>query len=192
MKAAIGGITIFLSLVGYVPYIRDILRGKTKPHAFTWLVWTVVTFIIGFAQLAAGSGWGAVHNIVTGFICLIILFFAFKNKDKDIKKVDIILFVFALLSLPLWFLTKNPTYAIVLITIIDLLAFMPTARKTWNDHSSETLSSYEIAGLKYFLAILAITTYSFATLLYPVALILMNISLVSIIVLRRKKLVARK
>lgn len=187
MKETVGGITIFLSLVGYIPYLRDIFKGKTKPHAFSWVVWTLVTFIVGFAQIAAGSGWGAVHNLVTGFVGLVILIYALKNKDKDIKTVDVVLFALALLSIPLWLLTKNPTSAIILITLIDIFAFLPTFRKTWKDPTSETLSSYAIAGLKYCLAVVAIATYSFATLLYPIALIIMNLALVTIMIVRRRK-----
>lgn len=186
MKELLGAITIFLSLVGYVPYIRDIRRKKTKPHAFSWIIWTLVTFIIGFAQLAAGSGWGAVHNLVTGFVGLVILIYALKNKDKDIKPIDIILFALALISIALWKITHDPTSAIILVTAIDIFAFAPTFRKTWRNPNSETLSSYAIAGLKYCLAIGAIGAYGFTTLLYPIALIVMNVSLVTIMLVRRR------
>ncbi len=142
MKELLGGITIFLSLVGYIPYMRDVLKGKTKPHAFSWVIWTLVTFIVGFAQLAAGSGWGAVHNLITGLVGFVILIYALRNKDKDIKKVDIVLFFLALLSIPLWLLTKSPVNAIILITIIDVLAFIPTFRKTWKDPGSVSTSPY--------------------------------------------------
>lgn len=186
MKEVLGTAAIVLSLVGYIPYVRDVIKGKTKPHAFSWVVWTLVTFIVGIAQLAAGAGWGTVHNLVTGFIGLVILFYALKNKDKDIKRIDVILLVLALLSIPLWAATNNPTYSIILITIIDILAFAPTLRKTWHAPDSETLSSYVIAGIKYCLAIGAIGAYSFATLLYPIALIGMNVTLVTIIIARRR------
>ena len=187
MKELLGAITIFLSLVGYLPYIRDIHRKKTKPHAFSWIIWTLVTFIIGFAQLAAGSGWGAVHNLVTGFVDLVILVYAFKNKAKDIKPVDIVLFALALISIALWKITHDPTNAIILVTAISVFAFVPTFRKTWKNPDSETLSSYAIAGVKYCLAIGAISTYGFATLLYPIALISMNVSLVTIMLIRRRR-----
>lgn len=188
MKEFFGAITIVLSLIGYIPYIRDVLKGKTQPHAFTWTIWTLVTFIVGAAQIAAGSGWGAIHNLVTGLIGTVILIYALKNKDKDIKRVDVIMFIIALLSIPLWLVTQNPTTAIVLITAIDIFAFLPTFRKTWNKPYSETLISYELAGIKYCFALLAIGTYDFATLLYPVTLVVMNASLVAIIIIRRKKL----
>lgn len=186
MKELLGGITIFLSLVGYIPYLRDVFRGKTKPHAFTWIVWTLVTFIVGAAQLAAGSGWGGVHNLTTGLVCAVIVVYALRNRDKDIKRIDVVLFVLALLSIPLWIVTNNPVYSIILITGIDLLAFIPTLRKTWHDPHSETLVSYVIAGAKYGLAIGAIGIYDFSTLLYPIALILMNITMVTIMATRKK------
>lgn len=186
MKEVAGSVAIVLSIVGYIPYLRDILRGKTKPHAFSWIVWTLITFIVGFAQLAAGSGWGTFHNLVTGFICLAIVYFALRNKDKDIKRVDVCLFVAALLTIPLWVLTKDPTYSVVLITAIDTISFVPTIRKTWHDPTSETLVSYVIAGLKYCISVVAITSYGLATLVYPTALIAMNIIIVATILTRRK------
>jgi len=186
VKELLGSATIFLSLVGYVPYLRDVFKGKTKPHAFSWIVWTLVTFVVGIAQLAAGAGWGTIHNLVTGFIGLVIIFYALKNKDKDITRTDIVLFALALLSIPLWVFTKNPVYSIVLITGIDILAFIPTLRKTWHDPASETLISYVLAGLKYCLALGAIGTYDFSTLLYPIVLVIMNVAIVTIMVARRK------
>ena len=184
MKELAGSVAIVLSIVGYIPYLRDTFRGKTKPHAFSWTVWTVITFIVGAAQLAAGAGWGTVHNLVTGIICLVIVVYALRNKDKDIKPVDVVLFCAALAAIPLWVVTKNPTLSIVLITVIDTLSFVPTFRKTWHDPGSETLISYVLAGVKYVVSLAAISVYGFATLVYPIALIAMNAIIVGIILVR--------
>ena len=187
MKELAGSIAIALSIIGYVHYLRDIFRGKTKPHAFSWIVWTLITFIVGAAQLAAGAGWGTVHNLATGVICLVIVYAAIKNKDKDIKRIDILLFCAALMAIPLWVFARNPVYSIILITIIDILAFLPTFRKTWHNPGSETLSSYAIAGIKYGVSLVAIATYDVATLVYPIALIAMNIGIVSIMLFRHPR-----
>ncbi len=184
MKELAGSVAIALSIVGYIPYLRDTFKGKTKPHAFSWTVWTVITFIVGAAQLAAGAGWGTVHNLVTGIICLVIVFFALKNKDKDIKRVDVYLFCAALAAIPIWVITKNPTYSIIMLTVIDALSFVPTFRKTWHDPGSETFISYVLAGIKYLVSLAAISVYGFTTLVYPIALIVMNIIIVGIILAR--------
>lgn len=96
------------------------------------------------------------------------------------------MFSLALLSIPLWAFTKNPTYSIVLITLIDIFAFAPTLRKTWNDPESETLISYAIAGLKYLLAVGAIGRYDFSRLLYPITLVIMNLAVIGVILSRTK------
>tara|TARA_B100000745_G_C20058043_1_gene360921 strand:+ start:395 stop:511 length:117 start_codon:yes stop_codon:yes gene_type:complete len=35
IKEIIGVITVILGVVGYIPYLRDVLKGKTKPHVYT-------------------------------------------------------------------------------------------------------------------------------------------------------------
>lgn len=181
MKEIAGITAIVLSLVGYVPYIRDVIKGKTKPHVFTWIVWTIITFVIGFAQIAAGAGWSSVHNIVTGFVSLFILYFGFKYSRSTISLSDIFFFIAAIFSIPIWILTKSPVGSIILLSIIDFLAFVPTFRKTWKDPTSETLSSYIIAGSKYIISLFAIAVYSFSTILYPIVLIVLNVIMVLVI-----------
>ena len=184
MKEAAGITAIVLSVVAYVPYIRDVVRKKTKPHAFSWLVWLIITLVIAFAQLAEGGGWGAIHNFTTAITCTIILVYALANKDKNITRSDIVFLALALVSIPLWAVTKQPVWSIILLTLIDLFAFYPTVRKSWSDPGSETVSSYTMAGIKYGLSLLAISTYSFATLLYPVTLVLINLLFVTLLVWR--------
>ena len=50
-KTILGIIAVIIALAGYVPYFRDIFRGKTKPHAFSWLVWASLTGIAFFGQI---------------------------------------------------------------------------------------------------------------------------------------------
>jgi len=38
IKVTLSIIGIALTFAGYVPYIRDIFKGKTKPHVFSWFV----------------------------------------------------------------------------------------------------------------------------------------------------------
>ena len=44
-----------LSLIDPVPYIRDILRGKTRPHRGTWLIWSVLGATAFASQFADGA-----------------------------------------------------------------------------------------------------------------------------------------
>ncbi len=46
IKNVVGVVAIVLTFVAYTPYFLDLFKGKTKPHIFSWLIWTIVTSII--------------------------------------------------------------------------------------------------------------------------------------------------
>ena len=52
MKEAFAIVAGILALIGNIPYLRDILQKKVTPHAYTWLLWTIVSGIIFFGQVA--------------------------------------------------------------------------------------------------------------------------------------------
>ena len=45
---------------GHVPYVRDILRGKTRPHRGTWFIWGVLAIVVCVSQRADGGSWSLV------------------------------------------------------------------------------------------------------------------------------------
>ncbi len=46
LKEILTILSIALIFVGYIPYIRDIFRGKTHPHVFSWIVWSILNFCL--------------------------------------------------------------------------------------------------------------------------------------------------
>jgi uncharacterized membrane protein YbhN (UPF0104 family) len=56
MKTSIAIVAALLAIAGNVPYLRDIIQKKVKPHPYTWLVWTIVSCIVFFGQVARGAG----------------------------------------------------------------------------------------------------------------------------------------
>ncbi len=51
----LGIIAVLLGLTGSLIYYVAILRGKTRPHLYTRLVWAVVESIIFLGQYTAGG-----------------------------------------------------------------------------------------------------------------------------------------
>ena len=46
IKTIIGIVAIILTFIGYIPYTRDIVKNKTKPHIYTWILWAVILIIV--------------------------------------------------------------------------------------------------------------------------------------------------
>lgn len=190
MKEFFGSITVVIALISYVPYIKDILAGKTKPHIFSWLVWTVLTFVVLFVQLGDNAGPGAWSTAVTGLICLGILLLAFRQGSHFITKSDIGMLIAAGVTLVLWATTKNPTLSAISITMVDAAGFIPTMRKSWHLPHSETLAMYMLTLTKHLISLLAMRNVSVVTSLYPGYLVVANLVMVLILVSRRRVVVS--
>ena len=187
LKTILGIIAVVIGFIGYVPYIIDTIRNKTKPHAFSWLVWTILTVIAFFAQLSRGAGVGAWATGMTALVCAFITILAFRQGEKDIKIFDWVSLLVAGVSLILWGITNNPLVAIILVVIIDAAGFFPTFRKAFHKPFEETMSQYIIATIKWVLSIVALGSLNLTTVLFPAAVAALNTSFSIMLIIRRRK-----
>jgi len=187
MKTALGILATAMAFFSYIPYIRNMLSGKTKPHAFSWLVWGALTAIAFVGQVSENAGPGA---WVTGFTAMVSFFIfatALRTGEKDISKSDWFSLAGAGLAMLLWWATSNPLTAVILITLIDALGFYPTFRKSYHKPHQETAITFAISGLKFVVAIIALENLTLVTWLYPASLVLMNGIFVIMLLIRRKQ-----
>ncbi len=187
-KSVLGVSATLMAFVQYGPYIKDILKGKTRPHAFSWFVWGLPCGIVFAAQFLGGGGAGSWATGMTAAISTLIFVLSLFYGEKEITLLDWISFAVALLAIVWWIATKDPLLSVVLITVIDIVGFVPTMRKSIKKPREETLSTYVISGLKWILSILAFDGFSFTVLLYPVAMVVANWLFVVLLLLRRRKI----
>lgn len=183
---------LIVSVISYVPYFRDIFKGKTKPHPFSWLVWGMVSSIAFFAQIISGAGIGALATGVTAVACISIALIAVYLGERRISTLDIICFFGALGGIVLWQLTDNPLSAVITVLIVHVLGFVPTVKKAYAFPGEETLSSYVMSLLKWGLGLLALSSFNLTTVLFPAGVFLMNLSFVILLVFRRAKVLQQK
>jgi len=188
-KTLIGLLAVALTFVGYFHYFRDIKRGQTKPHVFSWLIWSITTGTVYALQVSAGAGPGAWVTLALAVIMVLIFFLSLKPGDKRIKPIDIVFLVLALGALPLWLLVEQPVLSIILLIIIDVLGFGPTLRKSWSEPYSENLPFYVITTFRHAITLFALSEYNIITYLYPIAWVAVN-AIFSIIIIIRRRAVA--
>jgi hypothetical protein len=187
-KDLLGYLATAIALAGYIPYFRDIFRNKTKPHAFSWLVWAVLTGIAFAAQVVGGGGAGAWVTGFSAFVCFTVFLLALKKGQKTFSRFDWISLLSAFGALLLWVLTNNPVLSVLLVTAIDAIGFLPTFRKGYHNPFEETVSTFLLSSVKWVFAIFALNTFSILTWFYPASLILMNGLFVVLLLVRRKRL----
>ena len=173
--------TVNLSL-----YLRSVLQGKTKPHMFTWLLWSGVIGIVFVIQLTHGAGSGSWQTACSATLCGIVGLVALRRGDCEITKSDWAALIGGLMVIPLWLLTKDPFLSVVLLTTIDCVGFYPTFRKSWNAPRYENVYRPFRSAIMWATSILALEQYNQTVLFYPVVMVFMELSLGLTLVWRRK------
>lgn len=185
LKVVLGSIAAVLALFSSYLYIRDIFRGNTKPHKYTWLIWSIVTTIAFLGQWVSGGGPGSWATGVAAVVTTGTFFLSFKYGTNDITKFDKICLALAIVSILPWLLTKSILWSVVLATIIDLIAFFPTMRKTWHAPKSESLPSMFVDAVKHSLSIVSMNNFSFITWIYPASVLVTKFLIIGEIVFLR-------
>ena len=185
-KILLSILAVILTIVGYVPYIRDILKKKTKPHSFTWFIFSLAGFIAYSLQVYGGAGVGAWMLFVASSLCFIIFLLSLSVGDKDISASDVVFLLLSLLALFLWLVVKQPVWSVILATLVEILGFVPTVRKSWNKPYSETIFTYQMSSFRFVISIFALQRFNILTLLYPVAWFATN-GIFALILLSRRK-----
>ena len=191
-KELLSAVAIALTLVAFLPYIRSILQGKTRPHVFSWVIWGSTTFVVFLAQLADRGGAGAWPIGVSGVITLCVAVLAYlKKSDTTITRVDWLFFVVAMTALPFWYVTADPLWAVVILTTVDVIGFGPTIRKAYVRPHEEQLLFYLIFVVRNVIAIAALEHYSLTTVLFPMVTAIACFAFVLMVALRRRVPAAR-
>lgn len=185
-KELLSAVAILLTFMAFIPYIRSIYKGTIKPHVFSWIIWGTNTFIVFLAQLQAQAGVGAWPIGVSGVITIFIALLAFlKRGDIAITRIDWVFFISAMSSIPFWYLTSDPLWAVIVLTTVDLLGFGPTIRKAYTYPYSESLLFFLLFSTRNIIAIMALEKYSITTVLFPFVIAIACLLLIAMIIYRR-------
>ena len=188
-KELLSAIAIAITLIAFLPYIRSILKGALRPHVFSWVIWGTTTFVVFLAQLEDKGGAGAWAIGFSGCLSILIAFLAFlKRSDISITKIDWLFLVLAMSSLPFWYLTSDPMWAVIILTIVDMLGFGPTIRKAYNQPHSESLAFFGLFATRNLIVIMALENYTVATVLFPAAIAFACLFLITMIVYRQREI----
>lgn len=187
MRESLAIIGAVIAALGTVPYLIDIVRGKTKPNIVTWLTWTMLTAISGAAALAAGEPKTAALLFGNSFCTGLVVVLGLRYGTAKFSRFDIICQVSALLGLVLWLVFDSPVIGIVVPLVIDFIGALPTVRHSWLKPGEETWQAFMAGVIAPMFTMASLTRLNIASLAFPLYLFLANATLVAIIIGRRKQ-----
>lgn len=187
-KLIFGLLSSFLAIVCCIPYLKDIVKRKTEPHMYSWLVWTILQGVGVAAQLKDGAGYGAWALGIGAVFCFVIFILSFKYGTKNISRFDLFCLISSVGAIGIYIFINDPIWATIVVAVVDFVGFLPTFRKGFEEPFTETVSTFIMSGIANLLSIIALQHYSVTTVLYLGSLFFTNSSFSTMILLRRKLL----
>ena len=179
-------VAMCISVAAFYPYIRDVVRKKTQPHLYTWLIWTLTQGIAVAGIWYGGGGVGVLNLTVGWFFITVVLFLSFSRGTRNISPFDTMMLVAALLAILVWWQLQSALLAVLAASAIDIIGYIPTIRKTYEEPWSETVGVWIAFMVSNIVSIFALDAYNVLTLTYIVSIILANGVLILVCLIRRR------
>lgn len=180
-----------LSVVDAVPYVRDILRGTTRPHRGTRLIWWTLATTALLSQYADGAGWSMLMLLGQAVTTGLTFALSIRRGVGGLSRLDLTITAIAGLGVVGWFVSSTPVIATACVVFADTLGVALMVPKTWRDPASETFSAYALASAAGLLAALAVGTLDASLLLYPLYFFVVNGLIAAMIETRNRALGTR-
>lgn len=182
----LGGLGSACIAASFIIYTLFAVHGKTKPHVFTWLIWTITHGLAASAIFDGGGGWfAALPLFLAAALSLFIVFLGLSYGSLKITTLDVSALAAASAAVIVWWKLDNPELAVMMIAAIDLIGFIPTYRQSWHDPYTEPLSTWILYIFGNLLALTALTAYNLETTFYISTMIVASLLLTAIITKKR-------
>lgn len=176
-----------VTLVAGFPYIYDVLKKKTHPRIVSWFMWGLIGLIGAFASSSENHLSATVLSGTSAVVCFLIFILGLKTGLKEIEKLDILSFFGSITGVGLWIFFDSPSLAVVSVIIADFIATIPTIKHGFQKPEEETIATFILAGLGGLLATLSAKSFAVTAIANPIYIAVINATVVSSIVLGRKK-----
>lgn len=166
-----------LSVFGSVAYIRDTVKGKTKPNRVSWFVWALAPILGSIAAITSGADvWATVRVFLAGFLPLIVFLVSFLNKKSywKLSTFDYIFGCIALVGIGFWIFADSPRFAILFLALADLFASLPTMIKAWREPETETGFTFSMSFMAALLILPSIPVWNIENSAFQIYILVVN------------------
>jgi len=186
LKIIFAGVSSIVGIACFIPYLRDIFRGTTKPHIYTWFIWATLQAIVAAAMWSSGAGVAIASSVIGAVLCGFIFVLSFKYGTKNITRFDTLCLFGALITLSAYIFFHGPLFSVIAATLTDIIGTLPTVRKAYKESHTETASTYILSGISEVFALAAIANFTLTTSLYLFAVTILDVFCGVLVLIRRK------
>jgi hypothetical protein len=174
MSLVLGLLAGLVTLSAFVFYIRDCVRGRSRPNRATWLIWTTLALIITASYYSVGARdtvWASA-GFTIGQASVAVA--SFRYGTKGWSGFDKLCLAGAACGLALWAFSGSAMLALVFAMAVDAVGALPTIRKLLHDPLSESRTGWLVFTAGNALNMLAIDSWTPEIALFPAYFLLLN------------------
>lgn len=167
---------VVLRVLAGFDYLRATLKGNAQPNPVTWFFWGLAPLIAFFGQIQHGiepTAWMTLALSI-GPLLIFIISVTKKGARWRIGLFDILCGISAAIGLALWYITSDPTMALLFSILADILGGLPTVRKAYLKPDSEKALPYLLSVSSMIITLTTIHSWHFTNYIFPVYILLIN------------------
>lgn len=192
MRTFLSIIGPLIAALGFLPYLRETIKGSVRPRIASWATWSLVTGIATIAALTQQAYTSAFLTGIATCVELSILAMALRKGDYDYNWVDGASQVISLLGVVAWLLSRDAALAIIFNIVADFFGAVPTFYHTYLAPHDEAWPPFMLGGVGAAVSFLAVSSVSFITAGFPIYLALVSFALGLTIYFRQKMVPAKE
>ncbi len=178
-------LSIITNIAAYIIYLRLIFKNKIKPHAFTFLTWTLLVSVNFVVQVTSGVGESSLLLACNALFSAIIFIACIIKGYTNYDRTDWLCLGLAIMSIILWIITNTPLYSVILTCFVDLFGMIPSFRKSFRRPYEDSALTFFISGMEFIFSFPSYQVYSFLVLLYPILVMSLDFGYAGMIWIRR-------
>ena len=119
LLGVLGGVA---GVANTIPYVRDMLRGSTRPHRGTWLIWGVLAIVVCVSQRADGASWSLVMSATQAILTGLVFLLAIRHGEGGMTAGEVSLVAIAGGGVIGWAIASEPVVAVGGVLAADMIA----------------------------------------------------------------------
>lgn len=157
-----------IALAAFIPYIRSILRGQTRPNRASWFIWAFAEIVTTATYAASGAD--ATLWVAAGYTLgtITVASLSLRYGEGGASLLDLMCLTGASIALIPWLALDQPELALYMIIFVDALAVFPTLKKAIADPESENRTYWSLSFLAAVINIFAINRWTPEIVVFPV------------------------
>ncbi len=187
-REALGALSVALALLAAAITLWQTATGEVRPHPLSWTLFGVLSGTGYWVQRTEGVVAGSWALLAMTVICFLFVAAGVAKGERHFPRREWAFLAAGCAVFLLYNVTRQPTLAAVLVTLVDALGYGPTFSRAWSKPWKDSATSFALNAVKFIPSILAMETVSIATSAYPATLIVLNGAVTAMLILRRRAL----